>query len=62
MCRISVGLVVAAATEYDDDSEYDDPGAVVIKEIANAVVIHSFLRVLFGEGGRDMPSRLFGLS
>ena len=54
--------MVAAATEYDDDGEDDDPGAVIIEEIANAVIIHSFLRVLFGEGRRDMPSWRFGLS
>ena len=38
--------VVAAATENDDDSENDDPGAVIVEEIANAVVVHSFLRWL----------------
>ena len=32
---------VAAATENDDDSENNDPGAVVIKETAEAVV-HTF--------------------
>ena len=54
--------MVAAATEYDDYSKNDDPGAVVVEEIANAVVIHSFLQMLFGEGRRDMPSWSFGLS
>ena len=33
-------LVVAAATENDDDGEDYNPGAVVVKEIAKAVVIH----------------------
>ena len=36
---------MAAATENDDDSDDYDPGAVIVKEIAKAVVIHSmFLR------------------
>jgi hypothetical protein len=35
------GSAVAAATENDDDSENNDPGAVVIKETAEAVV-HTF--------------------
>ena len=43
--------MVAAATEDDDDSENYDPGAVIVEEIANAVVIHSFLQMLFGKGG-----------
>ena len=33
-------LVVAAATEYDHNSQNDDPGAVIVKEMAQAVVIH----------------------
>ena len=36
---------MAAATKNDDDRNNYDPGAVVVKEIAKAVVIHSmFLR------------------
>ena len=39
--------VVAAETENDDDSENDDPGAVIVEKMAKAVVIHSkFLRRL----------------
>ena len=38
-------LVVAAATENYDDSENDNPGAVIVEKMAKAVVIHSmFLR------------------
>lgn len=38
-------LMVAAATENDDYSENYNPGAVIVKEIAKAVVIHyMFLR------------------
>jgi len=33
-------LVVAAATENDNDSKDDNPSAVVIKDVAQAVVIH----------------------
>ena len=33
-------LVVAAATENNDYSKDYDPGAVIVKEIAKAVVIH----------------------
>ena len=33
-------LVVAAATENNDNGKDDNPGAVVVKEIAKAVVIH----------------------
>ena len=37
--------VVAAATENYDDSENDNPGAVIVEKMAKAVVIHSmFLR------------------
>ena len=32
--------VVAAATEYDYNSKDDDPGAVIIEKMAEAVVIH----------------------
>ena len=40
--------VIAAATEDDDDGENYDPGAVIVEEIAKAVVIHSmFLRSMF---------------
>ena len=34
--------VIAAATENDNDSKDDYPCAVVVKEIAKAVVIHMF--------------------
>ena len=41
-------LVIAAATENYDNSENDDPGAVIVKEMAKAVVVHSiFLRSMF---------------
>ena len=33
-------LVVAAATEYYNDRKNYDPGAVIIKDVAQAVVIH----------------------
>lgn len=37
--------MVAAATENYDDSQNDDPGAVIVEKMAKAVVIHSmFLR------------------
>ena len=40
--------MVAAATENYDDSKDDDPSAVIVKEMAKAVVIHSmFLRCMF---------------
>ena len=39
---------MAAATEYYDNSKNDDPGAVIVKEMAKAVVVHSiFLRSMF---------------
>jgi hypothetical protein len=34
--------VIAAATEDDYDCENYDPGAVIVEEIAKAVVIHMF--------------------
>jgi len=34
---------VAAATENDDNGCNNNPGAVVVKEMAQAVVIHSML-------------------
>ena len=37
--------VVAAATKYNDDSEDNDPGAVIIEKMAKTVVVHGmFLR------------------
>ena len=40
--------MVAAATENYDNSKDDDPGAVIVKKMAKAVVIHSmFLRCMF---------------
>ena len=43
--------MIAAATEYHDNSEYDYPCAVIIKDVAKAVVVHImfFLRSLFFE-------------
>ena len=32
--------VVAAATEYDDNSEDYNPGTVVVKDVTKAVVVH----------------------
>ena len=32
--------MVAAATENYDNSKDDDPGAVIVKEMAKAVVVH----------------------
>ena len=43
--RLFVLLSVIAAAKNDNDSKDDDPSAVVIKEMAEAVVIHYvFLR------------------
>ena len=36
----TVALAVAAATENDNDCEDYDPGAVIIKKMAKAIVIH----------------------
>ena len=48
--RFALGSVVAAATENDDYRENDDPGAVIVKEIAKTVVIHiCFLQMLLGQ-------------
>ena len=47
--------VVAAATENYDDSQDDDPSAVIVKEMAKAVVIHSmFLRSMFATLSRSL--------
>ena len=35
-----MALAVAAATENDNDCEDYDPGAVIIKKMAKAIVIH----------------------
>ena len=32
--------VIAAATEYNHNSQDNDPGAVIVKEMAQAVVVH----------------------
>ena len=46
--------MVAAATENYDNSKDDDPGAVIVEEMAKAVVIHSmFLRCMFAILGRS---------
>ena len=46
--------MVAAATKNYDNSKDDDPGAVIVKEMAKAVVIHSmFLRSMFAILGRS---------
>ena len=43
-----IQLVIAAATEHDDYSKDDDPGAVIIEKMAKTVVIHNiFLRRMF---------------
>ena len=48
-------LVVAAATEDYDNGKNDDPGAVIVKEMAEAVVIHSMiLRCTFAIFGRSL--------
>jgi hypothetical protein len=36
--------MVTAAAKYDHDCENDDPGAVVVKDVAKTVVIHMFLQ------------------
>ena len=36
-------LVVAAATENYDESENDDPGAVIIEKMAKTVVVHRYV-------------------
>ncbi len=33
-------LIVAAAAKYDHNSKNNDPGAVIVKEMAQAVVVH----------------------
>ena len=33
-------LIVAAAAKYNHNSQDNDPGAVIVKEMAQAVVIH----------------------
>ena len=38
---------MAAATEYYNKRENDDPGAVVIENMAKAVVIHMILQKTF---------------
>ena len=39
---------MATATENNDNSKDDDPGAVIVEKIAKTVVIHSmFLRSMF---------------
>ena len=46
--------MIAAATEDNDNSKDDYPGAVIVKEMAKAVVIHSmFLRCMFAIFGRS---------
>ena len=42
-CR---ALITAAAAKNNDDSQDYDPGAVIVKEVAEAVVVHSFLHFL----------------
>ena len=37
-CISYVESAVAAATEYDDQSENDDPSAVIVKKMAKAVI------------------------
>jgi hypothetical protein len=36
--------MVTAATKYDHNCENNDPGAVVVKDVAKTVVIHMFLQ------------------
>ena len=38
--KVLFALIIAAATEDYDYSENDDPGAVVVEEMAQAVVVH----------------------
>jgi hypothetical protein len=38
--KFTVHSVVAAATEYNHDRKDYDPGAVIVKQMAQAVVIH----------------------
>ena len=35
--------LVAAAAKHDYDSKDDNPGAVIVKEMAEAVVVHNVL-------------------
>ena len=50
-------LVIAAATEDNDYCKNDYPGAVIIKKVAKAVVIHSmFLRSMFAALHRSFTS------
>ena len=46
--------MIAAATENYDNSKDDDPGAVIVKKMAKAVVVHGvFLRCMFAILGRS---------
>ena len=46
--------MIAAATENYDNSKDDDPGAVIVKKMAKAVVVHGvFLRCMFAIFGRS---------
>ena len=38
--KFTAQLIIAAATEYNHNSQDNDPGAVVVEEMAQAVVIH----------------------
>ena len=50
-------LVIAAATENNNNCENDYPGAVIIEKMAKAVVIHSmFLRSMFAALHRSFTS------
>ena len=35
--------LVAAAAEYHDQGKDDDPGAVVVKDMTKAIVVHSVI-------------------
>ena len=37
-------LMIATAAEHHNNSKNDDPGAVVVKDVAKTVVIHMFLQ------------------
>ena len=57
-CRLAAAralMLVAARAEYDDEGKDDDPSAVVVKEMAQTVVIHSVLQSCIDSIRRSFP-------
>jgi hypothetical protein len=52
---VSYLSAVAAAAKYDNDGKDNDPGAVIIEDVAEAVVIHMFPpKCRFGDFHRSL--------